>query len=241
VNTPPRRDGADFAAWNEEMVRRYDIDRYYERSHPLVRWLEGRRITVLRSLAAPAAGDSVLEVGCGGGHVLERFAGCTRVGVDLSAAMLERARRRLGDEVRFFRAAAEDLPFAAASFDVVVCTEVLEHTRDPRRVVAELMRVAAPDGRVVVSIPNEANIDRAKRLIRATPIVRRLLRTLAAEGNEWHLHHFDRDQLFEVTRGTARIARLAGIPSSLLPVRYVALLRQPEHVSAQQRPQEVSP
>ena len=32
------------AAWNEEMVARYDIERYYERAHPVVRWLERRRL-----------------------------------------------------------------------------------------------------------------------------------------------------------------------------------------------------
>src|SRR5690606_1165544 len=56
------RDEAEFASWNEQMVQRYDIDRYYEQSHPVVRWIEQRRLELLVELAAPRAGDRILEV-----------------------------------------------------------------------------------------------------------------------------------------------------------------------------------
>lgn len=221
---PARAD--DFAAWNEEMVERYDIERYYERAHPVVRWLERKRLAALLRLAACRPGERVLEVGCGAGHVLERFAGAVRTGVDLSASMLARTRRRLGGAVALSRASADRLPFAVAAFDVVVCTEVLEHTPDPAAVVAELVRVAGPAGRVVVSIPNEAQIDRAKRALRATPLLRRWLRTLAAEGNEWHLHQFDLALLRRITADAATIRSLVAIPNRAFPLRYVALLEQ---------------
>jgi ubiquinone/menaquinone biosynthesis C-methylase UbiE len=219
------RDQKAFVHWNEEMVRRYDIERYYERSHPLVRWIERRRLQALEAFAAARPESRVLEVGCGGGHVLQRFAVANRTGIDLSTTMLERARHRLGDGVELLRASAEDLPFEPASFDVVLCTEVLEHTQHPERVLRELTRVGTPNARIVVSIPNEANIDRAKRLIRSVPLLRTVLRSLAPEGNEWHLHQFSLPFLRHIAAGTARIERLRGIPYNLLPVRYVALLR----------------
>ena len=87
-----QRSDAAFAAWNEEMVQRYDIERYYAQSNALIRWLEQRRLSLLAALAAAAAGERVLEVGCGAGHVLARFAQARRVGVDLSSTMLGRAR-----------------------------------------------------------------------------------------------------------------------------------------------------
>ena len=210
--------------WNEAMVDRYDIDRYYQESHFIVRWIERRRIRLLQRLGAARSGDRVLEVGCGAGHVLASFPNMHRTGIDLSPAMLKRARKRLGKDVELMQSAAEQLPFANNTFDVVLCTEVLEHTVAPEVVIGELMRVARPGARVVVSIPNEAMIDRAKRIIRGLPIIRTMLRTLADEGNEWHLHHFDRAKLREVTRGVAKIAEMQGVPNNLLAVRYVARL-----------------
>src|SRR5687767_9754846 len=85
--------------WNEAMVDRYDIERYYERSHFVVRWVERKRIDALRRLANVRPGERVLEVGCGAGHVLQHFTGTRRTGIDLSTTMLGRARRRLGDAV----------------------------------------------------------------------------------------------------------------------------------------------
>jgi len=215
----------DFTRWNEEMVRRYDIERYYTSAHPIVRWIERLRIDALVALAAPLASDRVLEVGCGAGHVLDRFAAQHRVGLDLSEEMLRRCRRRLGASVALARGSAEKLPFAAGSFDIVVCTEVLEHTRDPALVVRELMRVGTPAARVVVSIPNEGNIDRAKRLLRRVPVLRTLLSTLASEENEWHLHRFDPTFLRRTVGDSAVITAARSIPSRLVPVRYAALLR----------------
>src|SRR5438876_1308398 len=222
-----RPDQQAFVDWNEEMVRRYDIEQYYERSHPLVRWIERRRLDVLTDFAAATPDSRVLEVGCGAGHVLERFANAQRTGIDLSTTMLARARRRLGDRVELLRASAEDLPFGLGSFDVILCTEVLEHTQHPEQVLRELTRVSTRDARIVVSIPNEANIDRAKRFIRRVPVLRTLLRSLAPEGNEWHLHQFSLPFLRGIAAGTARIERLRGIPNHLIPLRYVALLRAP--------------
>jgi ubiquinone/menaquinone biosynthesis C-methylase UbiE len=225
MDRPSSKQGRDLISWNEEMVERYDIERYYETSHPIVRWLERQRLQALHKLAATKAGDLVLEVGCGAGHVLGRFDNVRRFGIDLSEGMLARLRRRLGNSVELARGSAMDLPFADHSFDVVLCTEVLEHVPDPAVVVAELARVTKPGGRVIVSIPNEVNIDRAKRLLRKTPILRTLLRTLAAEGNEWHLHEFDLPMLRRIAEGSADIRRLVGIPGRLLPLRWVAELK----------------
>lgn len=223
----------DYARWNDEMVRRYDIDRYYERSHPIVRWIERRRIAALVRLAAAQPGQQVLEVGCGGGHVLERFSHAHLTGIDMSAEMLARTRVRCGGDPDLMRGAAEALPFADRSYDVVLCTEVLEHTRDPAAVIAELMRVVRPGGRVVVSIPNERNIDRAKRLLRSVPGLRRLLRTLAEEENEWHLHSFDLQMLRDIADGQAVIDVIAGVPFGGIAVRYVALLSPPRNRRAE--------
>jgi ubiquinone/menaquinone biosynthesis C-methylase UbiE len=213
-----------FADWNDRMVERYDIERYYAESSWPVRWIEQQRIRALARLARVQPLQRLLEVGCGAGHVMQQFPQSSRIGLDLSARMLPRARGRLGAQVPLVRAAAEQLPFAAATFDVVLCTEVLEHVLDPATVVCELLRVTIPEGRIVISIPNEENIDRIKRTLRRTPILRRLLKTLAEEGNEWHLHRFDWSLFERIVNGNARISKRIAVPSALLPIRYVAVL-----------------
>ncbi|MEO5509451.1 MAG: methyltransferase domain-containing protein [Longimicrobiales bacterium] len=215
----------ELAEWNDEMVRRYDIERYYERSHPITRWLEQQRLSVLRRMAQPKEGERMLEVGCGAGHVLEKFDVCSRTGVDLSAIMLARTARRLGNSIPLVQGSADALPFPAAAFDIVVCTEVLEHTTDPACVIEELLRVAGPGGRVIVSVPNEAMIDRAKATLRRVPVLRSMLRSLAAEGNEWHLQTFDLPLLLELAKGRARVTQVRPIPNRIAPIRFVAEMR----------------
>jgi SAM-dependent methyltransferase len=225
------------AAWNEEMVRRYDIEEYYSDAHPIVRWIESGRLRAIDRLARLPAGARLLEVGCGAGHVLARFPARRRVGIDLSPTMLTRARARLGAGTPLVLGSADALPFADGSFDCVICTEVLEHTPEPAAVIRELIRVAG-DGRVVVSIPNEAGIDRAKRAIRSTPGLRGMLRSLAGEGNEWHLHRFDLRLLRSVMGAAAQLERIAAVPTRLLPLRYVALLRRPTGQPGREAPSE---
>ena len=172
------------------------------------RWVESRRLDAVVALAGARANESVLEVGVGAGHVLERFAKNARTGIDLSPTMLARTRRRLGAYVRLVQGLADALPVRAGSYPVVLCTEVLEHTPDPAAVLRELFRVAGPHGRVVVSIPSEGNIDRAKALLGRIPLLRRALKHLADEGNEWHLQQMDLDSLRSIANGVARIERI---------------------------------
>lgn len=110
-------------------------------------------------------GDRVLDVGCGEGrHTLSAWleASVDAVGIDLSEADLATAesRRRefveqapAGSRARFLRASALDMPFDDASFDVVICSEVLEHIHDYRGVLREIERVLRPGGRFVASVP----------------------------------------------------------------------------------------
>ena len=97
---------------------------------------------------------TVLDVGCGTGSHLEAYAdaGAACWGVDLSAAMLEIARERLGASVDLTLADATDLPFDDDRFDLVFASLFL-HELDPatrRGVLDEMARVVRPTGRVLV-------------------------------------------------------------------------------------------
>jgi 2-polyprenyl-3-methyl-5-hydroxy-6-metoxy-1,4-benzoquinol methylase len=110
-----------------------------------------------RLAAQYVPGQRVLDAGCGEGYgtaLLASAGAAGVVGVDVDEATIEHARERYGGE--FQVADVTQLPFDAASFDLVVCFETIEHVADARQVVAELRRVLADDGMLVISTPNPA-------------------------------------------------------------------------------------
>ena len=101
------------------------------------------------------AGKRVLDVGCGNGYVLSRYAqhGAEVYGVDITQTGARLCRQRfvyLGLRGEFVVANAEDLPFGSESFDCVCSMGVLHHTPDTRRGVREAFRVLRPGGRLIV-------------------------------------------------------------------------------------------
>jgi demethylmenaquinone methyltransferase/2-methoxy-6-polyprenyl-1,4-benzoquinol methylase len=108
------------------------------------RW---RRFLVSR---VPADRGHVLDVATGTGLVAAelRRRGFEVTGVDQSAEMLARARRRFGDGVELVEASAESLPFGDASFDHLTVTYLLRYVDDPGATLAELARVVRPAGTI---------------------------------------------------------------------------------------------
>ena len=96
-------------------------------------------------------GLELLDVGCGGGLLAEELArlGCAVTGVDPSPESLTVARAHAaagGLPIRYESGSGEALPFAAESFGVVCCCDVLEHVHDVGQVVGEIARVLRPGG-----------------------------------------------------------------------------------------------
>ena len=97
--------------------------------------------------------DRVLDVACGPGVLVPTLAARARrvVGLDLTAPTLHLARRRPEcAAARFVCGAAERAPFAAGSFDAAVLRLALHHVERPAAVLAEVARLLAPGGRLVV-------------------------------------------------------------------------------------------
>jgi ubiquinone/menaquinone biosynthesis C-methylase UbiE len=106
-------------------------------------------------LIAPQSTWQVLDVGCGTGTGMVPYveAGCTVVGVDVSEAMLDRARKRLGNTVELHLTDGDALPFEDGRFDLVNMSMVLHEIPAAERagVLREMARVAAPSGRLLVT------------------------------------------------------------------------------------------
>src|SRR3954471_20518053 len=104
---------------------------------------------------APRPGESVLDIGCGGGETALDLAravapGGTVVGVDLSAAVLAFARRAADgcERVRFIQADAQAFPFEPASFDAAFSRFGVMFFADPTAAFINIRRGLKPDGRL---------------------------------------------------------------------------------------------
>ncbi len=123
-------------------------------------------------------GARAVDVGCGLGEdarALSRLVGPHGevVGLDASAALLERARARCEEDdgpVTFVAGDAHNLPFDTGTFDAARTERTLQHLENPARAVGELARVTRPGGVVLVNEPDWgtlASTGRPRELIRA--------------------------------------------------------------------------
>jgi len=130
-----------------------DLDQYhFEKLHHLLQLVafDGYR------------GRSVLEVGCGAGVDLARFAkgGARVTGVDLASSAIALARANFAQQGltgAFEVADGEHLPFADNSFDLVYAHGVVQYTADPRQLVEECRRVLKPGGEAIFQVYNRVS------------------------------------------------------------------------------------
>ena len=126
----------------------------YHSRNPLVRYIHNKRLEIIKSLVAGYTGR-LLDCGCGEGHLLQGVSG-DKYGIDTSRSALLKAGERNPD-TEFLCGSLEHLPFDDDYFDVVICSEVLEHIRDYRKAVSEILRVTKKAGIMIITVPNERN------------------------------------------------------------------------------------
>jgi SAM-dependent methyltransferase len=106
--------------------------------------------------ARPGPEDTVLDVACGGGIVVCAFAPHVReaIGIDVTPAMLDRARQLAKEKgllnVAWREGDVSSLPYSDQSFTIVATRFAFHHFTDPLAVLREMVRVCAPEGRIVV-------------------------------------------------------------------------------------------
>jgi SAM-dependent methyltransferase len=111
-------------------------------------------------LANVHAGERALDLGCGDGVFTAELAraGARAVGVEVAEAALARARAR-NPSLEFSLAPIDGpLPVADSAFDLVWCSEVIEHVGDTARWLSEVKRVLAPGGRLLVTTPSHGRL-----------------------------------------------------------------------------------
>jgi 2-polyprenyl-3-methyl-5-hydroxy-6-metoxy-1,4-benzoquinol methylase len=125
---------------------------------------------------------SALDIGCNAGayvKIISELGFQSVTGVDLSADFIDRATAEFGSDpaIAFHVQNAEELR-GEQLFDLILCTEVIEHTLHPELVVANIKRLLAPGGVAIVSLPNRFSVPYALQLlshkVRRKPIDREL-------------------------------------------------------------------
>ncbi len=181
-----------FRKWNEEMYRKHPTN-YSGLGGSFARFI----VRMIRSLAEIKPTDAVLEVGCEAGGVMVRLPECRRlVGVDLSRTALRDARknfRNINRNAEFLQCdASNTLPFKRGRFSVIICSQMLEHVSNPEAVVDNILTIAAPTTRIVLSVNDEERNLQLKKLLVRLKLMHILLPTFEEGTSEWHLQRFDR-------------------------------------------------
>jgi len=156
---------------NQKLLKRYyekqgemDFNRQlYENPNPYRKWFHIKRKSEVYTLVGRASskfqpGIDVLDAGCGDGEytlVMPNF-NLFPFGVDISSSFIKRAKKRdrsLWDLGKYQVGSIEHLPFKENKFDIVLCSEALEHVLNYPKALSEICRVSKRY--VVISVPIE--------------------------------------------------------------------------------------
>jgi 2-polyprenyl-3-methyl-5-hydroxy-6-metoxy-1,4-benzoquinol methylase len=218
----------DVERLNDSLALEHPINDYYEKSPRFIRWVEQRRLQIIREMVAEDPNHRILEVGSGGGHVLRMFKRSKLTALDVSDVFLETAKRNLaGYDVKFMKGELDKLDLAPDQFDRVICTEVLEHTKDPEAILRAIVRVLAPGGRAVITVPNDPLINGLKSVVRRTPVGWVFRGRINWGGDQYHIHVWKPAEFRAVLERHFEIERQVSAPAEWLPLRPCFLCKKP--------------
>jgi protein-tyrosine phosphatase len=234
-----------------------EIDSVYRYCDDWMRVTHRGRIDLFRSLldglfqrGAIRRMERALDIGCNGGFFAKLMsdAGFRHVrGIDVSEADISLATRKFGfqsptRDLTFTLTRAEDLP-SDQLYDLILCTEVIEHTERPDLVVEKIKELVAPGGFAIVSLPNALSLPYlfsfVSKKVRGRPIDDDLrahlsypvYRALRIFGDDLEVvdsagvNLFWIERLLELARGRAwfdPINRVSELLSRRWPLRYVS-------------------
>lgn len=141
--------------------KRWDASAY-DTKHSFV-WKYGKEVL---ELLAPRGGERILDVGCGTGHLTNQIAaaGAQVIGLDKSAAMIERA-RALYPDLRFEAADATSFHFDE-HFDAVFSNAAIHWMKDQDAVADSISKALKPGGRFVAEFGGKGNIQKVRLALR---------------------------------------------------------------------------
>ena len=189
----------DWSGWNDEYFKKTPMSRLYNHPNPLVRLIERSRRVKIVQFSSINPNDRVLEIGCEEGPILEQLPESKLcVGLEISSLSIKRAKQKLSSRCDFVKADGQRLPFKSNTFNVVICSETLEHVPKPEDIVEESYRVLRKGGRFIVTVPYETYITSGKRFVEKLGLMKLLFKGIKGDTTEFHIHNFTPAQLYSL-------------------------------------------
>lgn len=134
------------------------MEELYHSKNLVIRFVHNKRLDKILDIFPKETKNLILDAGCGEGQLLEklhsRFSDNAYYGADITDVALTYAKGRC-QFAHFYKANLGKLPFKKEFFDVIICTEVIEHIYEYETVIFEFLRVLKKGGILIISFPNE--------------------------------------------------------------------------------------
>lgn len=142
---------------------------YFSSKPSLLRWIHEKRFRSIKSLMGNSEDKIILDAGSGEGYFLSQINAKEKYGIEISTKRIERA-KSISSNQNFIRGDVKKLPFQPGKFDIIICSEVLEHVDNYKDAIQEFKRCLRPSGKLILSFPNEKMVRLARALIFRFPI-----------------------------------------------------------------------
>ncbi|MDD2785440.1 MAG: class I SAM-dependent methyltransferase [Patescibacteria group bacterium] len=144
---------------NDHLVMEEDhMEKLYSSGNPIIRWVFARKLKGISGFVADK-NLKIFDAGCGEGQLIEKLHSSKPLnqyfGADVTSVAVEKARERC-PYAAFKQCDLMELDYPDECFDVVICTEVLEHIYEYEKVISQLKRVLKKDGVLIINFPHES-------------------------------------------------------------------------------------
>jgi len=142
---------------------------YYAKNTSMLKWIHDWRFKSIKNLIGDVSDKIILDAGSGEGYFLSQIKAKEKFGIEMSEKRVKKSLKKhpklnvqVGD--------VKKLPFDDGVFDVIICSEVLEHVDRYEEALIEFKRCLKPSGMLVMSFPNERMVAFGRLLILKFPI-----------------------------------------------------------------------
>lgn len=151
-----------------------DIDPHtdcYKHPNFFIAYIHKKRLKLLYKLIKKSKGKKLIDVGCGDGFVLDYLKPLNKklYGIDISEKRVKRVKKMVPD-AKIKLCSADNISYKDNFFDITLCSEVLEHVRNPVRSIKELIRITKKNGIIIITVPNEFNVRICRLLLLKFPL-----------------------------------------------------------------------